>query len=324
MNHKRTYRRKCTDCGQTLVKNGLKNGKQRWRCLGCGKSRIARRPDVSKRNQDKLIEHYLTNTTTATNLVKHYAKSRTTFWRERQGRSSPEFPRGLKAKVLLIDAKGLHPGVVAIVRNKIEPLNRLYGETENSELWRQVLAPYKDALAIVSDGQKGIEKAVHDLYGDQIIQQRCLVHIERNITQKITRHPEAKAGQDLRWLIDHLFEINNELDKINFETIFYNLYGEHQAFLNHRTINQNPRVKRKWWYTHGDVRSAYRQIHQLLENGQLFAYIDHPELKIPRTTNLLEGGINARIDELLRIHRGLKPAQKQAIVEAYLFSRIKR
>jgi transposase-like protein len=323
MNSKRIYQRRCEDCGHKLVKNGKESGRQRWRCKICGTARVKHRPDVSRRNQSRLIKHYLTNTTTVANLIRHYPKSRTTFWRERSHYYTTCFPRKTNAQLLLIDAKGLHPGVVAIVRDKLEPLNWNYGDTETSELWRQTLASYQDVRAIVSDGQKGIEKALDCLYGNQLIRQRCLVHVERNITQKITRHPETKAGQDLRWLIDCLFNVNTELDKINFETIFFNLYGQHQDFLNHKTINLNPRVRRKWWHTHSDVRSAYRQIHKLIEHGQLFAYIDHPELEIPRTTNLVEGGINARIDELLRVHRGIKPKHKQAIIDAYLCGRIK-
>jgi hypothetical protein len=56
---------------------------------------------------------------------------------------------------------------------------------------------------------------------------------------------------------------------------------------------------------------------QALDN--LFAHIECPG--VPSTTNLVEGGINSRIKELLHRHRGMSLEHKKAIVAYFLNSR---
>ena len=145
--------------------------------------------------------------------------------------------------------------------------------------------------------------------------------MERNITQKITRHPETRAGQDLRWLIDHIFAVNDRRGMDNWLLIFHSLCSIHRQFLGERTYYFDRSGRQRFHYTHERVRSAYRQIIDLLRKEQLFTYILYPELSIPRTTNSVEGGLNARLDELLYSHRGLSPEQERVIVDAYLESR---
>jgi hypothetical protein len=123
--------------------------------------------------------------------------------------------------------------------------------------------------------------------------------------------------------MSYLCKARYENDALWFVGTFYSLYDTHLSFINERTINHNPLVKRKWWYTHGRVRSAYKQIANLVEQDQLFAYITHPRLNLPNTTNILEGGINSRLDELLLRHRGLTQVHQQRLVDWYLISRTK-
>ena len=115
--------------------------------------------------------------------------------------------------------------------------------------------------------------------------------------------------------------INDEYQMAIFVGIFYFYYDTHYSFLGERTYSSSPLSRRKWSYTHRRVRSAYRQIADLLEKDQLFAYITHPELNLPRTTNDIEGGINARLSELLRAHRGMTPQRQRQIVNVFLSSK---
>ncbi|GHU07812.1 hypothetical protein FACS189431_2970 [Alphaproteobacteria bacterium] len=146
----------------------------------------------------------------------------------------------------------------------------------------------------------------------------------QNMRVKLTLHPESEAGIDLRWLMSYLKFVKTEDLMSRFIATFNALYETYEGFLNERTYSSNPSSKRKWFYTHKNVRSAYRQIASLIEQDQLFAYITHPGLNLPTTTNKLEGGINARISELLRAHRGTTFESQQLLISEFLLSKSER
>ena len=76
---------------------------------------------------------------------------------------------------------------------------------------------------------------------------------------------------------------------------------------------------KKWWYTHGNLRSAIRLLTQ--NHEYTFAYLENPLL--PKTNNSLEG-INSQIKTKLGIHRGMKFSQQVSFIFWLLaFSRIK-
>lgn len=221
---------------------------------------------------------------------------------------------------IVIDVKHTTGLACAVVRNQHHVIGWGYGQRENSELWQHVLAPLAPPGAVVCDGQKGILKAVNYLWSGIVIQ-RCLVHVERNIHTKLTRHPQTVAGQDLSWLLTQIWQVKTDIDMAIFIAIFEYLYYVHKSFISQRTLNSDTEAKKKWWYTHGRVRSAYRQLTLLIIDDQMFAFITHPELQLPATSNGLEGGINSRLAELLLRHRGMKPDHQKRVVDWYLDSR---
>lgn len=210
--------------------------------------------------------------------------------------------------------------VCCIVIDKCFVRTWCYGKRENSSLWTNTLWAIPQPGAVVTDGQKGILKALNTLWPTVVIQ-RCLVHVERNMRVKLTMHPQSDAGKDLQWLINYLWSINNYEDMSMFVAIFGQLYWQHDEFIKQRSYHQANDFKRTWWYTHRSVRSAYRQIAKLINDDHLFAYITYLELNIPKTTNKLEGGINSRVDELLHRHRGMQFEHQRRIVDWYLDKR---
>ena len=70
-------------------------------------------------------------------------------------------------------------------------------------------------------------------------------------------------------------------------------------FLKEKTTNP---ITEKWNYTHKRLRSTYRSLKTNLP--YLFTYQKYPELKIPNTTNSLDGYFNV-LKEKLNVHRGL-------------------
>ncbi|MCX5807730.1 MAG: hypothetical protein NT010_16945, partial [Proteobacteria bacterium] len=89
-------------------------------------------------------------------------------------------------------------------------------------------------------------------------------------------------------------------------------YMQWSSFLKERTTDP---ITGKWHYTHKRLRSAYRSLR--LNLPYLFTYQKHPELKIPNTTNSLDGCF-AYLKELLRVHRGSTRNLRNKIIEEVL------
>jgi hypothetical protein len=223
-------------------------------------------------------------------------------------------------KYIIIDAKPLSRGVCAIVRCESYVRHWKHGTTETSTLWLSALKPLPRPRGVVCDGQRGITKALTALWPDVVVQ-RCHSHVQRNIRVKLTLKPQSEAGLDLQWLMSQMKAVIDQQTMAEFIAIFNCLQERHHSFITEKTINNNPLVKRKWWYTHGKVRSAYGQIEKLINDDQIFAFITHPDLRLPKTTNGLEGGINSRLDELLYRHRGMTIEHQKRMVDWYLDSR---
>lgn len=93
--------------------------------------------------------------------------------------------------------------------------------------------------------------------------------------------------------------------------------SKYSLFLKEKTIGVGTR--KKWWYTHGNLRSAIRLLTQ--NHDYTFAYLGNSLL--PKTNNSLEG-INSQIDAKLGIHRGMKFNQQVSFIFWLLaFSRVK-
>lgn len=304
--------RYCETCGTRLVKNGKEHGKQRWRCLHCGTARVRPRQDVADLNRRKTYTKHLLSKGTAHEVAQRKGISRRTFDRKytarfqgiaREAEQQPQTP------FIVVDATRLDSGVVAIARSNTDHLHWRYAPYESSDVWLRIFLAYPGLQAIVSDGQKGIQKAAVICFGDTIILQRCHFHVKQNLQAKLTKHPATAAGQDLQALAVRLPRVKAWDDTALFVGVFQGLYEAYRVFLKQRTYHDEH--KRHWSYTHARVRSTYRQVDDLIASDQLFAYIMHPELQLPNTTNHVEGGLNARMSELTRAHRGLLPERQR-------------
>ena len=89
-------------------------------------------------------------------------------------------------------------------------------------------------------------------------------------------------------------------------------YTKYQFFLKEKTINP---ITRRWFYTHKRIRSAYRSLKTNLP--YLFIYQKYTELKIPNTTNSLDGYFS-NLKTLLRIHRGLTKKRRFKVISEIL------
>ncbi len=68
-------------------------------------------------------------------------------------------------------------------------------------------------------------------------------------------------------------------------------------------------------YTHKKLRSAYRSLKSNLP--RLFTWYDYYELKIPNTTNAIDGHLSD-LKNKLRNHKGLSLVRKKKFIDEFL------
>jgi len=160
--------------------------------------------------------------------------------------------------------------------------------------------------AIVVDGRRGMVKVF-----DDIPLQICQFHQMKNVTKYITRRPETPAGKELRAIMLTLARST----EIEFATL---LSSWHQAWGDY--INEKTSVAgtKHWYYTHKNVRSAYRSLARNLP--YLFTYQKYPELNIPNTTNSLDGSF-VHLKDKVKLHHGLKKERRYKVIEELLSGR---
>jgi len=85
-------------------------------------------------------------------------------------------------------------------------------------------------------------------------------------------------------------------------------------FINQRTYSTDPNSKRKWWYTHKNLRLTFRTLKSSLNN--MFFYLE--DNNIPKDTNGLEGEFT-HLKTKLNMHRGLSKKRRENFVSWYWY-----
>jgi hypothetical protein len=157
--------------------------------------------------------------------------------------------------------------------------------------------------AIVCDGRKGLIQSFQE-----IPVQMCQFHQSAIIRRYLTKKPKLEAAQKLMAVID----LMKHTDKESFEGSLALWITEWECFLNERTTNP---FTNKSFYTHKRLRSAYRSIKNNLP--WLFTWYDYYGLKIPNTTNAIDGHF-ADLKNKLRNHNGLSLKRKIKFIDGFL------
>jgi hypothetical protein len=179
--------------------------------------------------------------------------------------------------------------------------------TENAEIYRelrwQLWTNGFELQAVVIDGRPGLIEVFRD-----IPIQMCHFHQMQIMTRYLTTRPKLIAGQILR----HIVLCIPKSNEAEMKKVLDAWHEEWKDFLKEKTYN--PETKR-WFYTHKRLRSAYRSIMRNLPS--LYTYQKYPKLKIPNTTNSLDGTFS-HLKDMLRIHRGLKKNRKLKLIDEFL------
>lgn len=157
--------------------------------------------------------------------------------------------------------------------------------------------------AIVLDGKPGIKEV---FTGIPI--QHCQFHQIKTINKYLTRRPKLQAAKELRAVALALTRV-----KESYFTVLLDQWHEKwQNFLKERTTDL---TTGKWFYTHKRIRSAYRSLKTNLP--YLFTYQKYPELKIPNTTNSLDGSFG-QLKKILNVHNGLTQERRWKLIQEIL------
>ncbi|WP_339660018.1 hypothetical protein [uncultured Polaribacter sp.] len=187
-----------------------------------------------------------------------------------------------------------------------ENLLKYYVKTETNSLYIQGVKELQskgfEVLAIVCDGRKGLLQSF-----DNIPVQMCQFHQVAIIRRYITKNPKIPASIELKEF-DALLKMT---DKESFESGLELWFNKWESFLNERTINLETG---KSYFTHKRLRSAYRSLKT--NSKWLFTWYDNYGLKIPNTTNAIDGHFSD-LKNKLRNHNGLSKERKIKFIDEF-------
>jgi len=154
-----------------------------------------------------------------------------------------------------------------------------------------------EILSVTIDGRRGIAQ-LFNKYPVQV----CQFHVQKGILNRTTLNPKTECGKRLKYIATHF--ICDRWTKEKFTTEIQNILQEFNSFLTEKNENNQ--------YVHRRLRSALFGIKLALP--YLFTYQYFPKLKIANTTNHIDGGVNPKLKELNRQHRGMRVDRRNKLL----------
>ncbi len=294
-----------------MVKKGKQLGRQRYKCLNCGSQFQSRKR--KQRFLNKLWGEYINGKQTALQLSKKYQRSRKWVLQQLNKVEVNETkiiniqPRPI---VVVADATFFTRSEgLLIFREPNLKQNLIWQEIPSETIKQYALLKLKletlgfTIKAVVLDGRKGV-RAVFQ--GMPI--QMCHFHQAAIVRRYLTNRPKLSPAIELREVVRQLTKSNEN----DFTLTLTNWHNQWQDFLKEKTINP---FTNKWFYTHKRLRSAYRSLKTNLP--YLFTYQKYPELRIPNTTNSLDGYVTT-LKKHLGNHQGIRKEKRTKIINQFL------
>ncbi|MGJ0204948.1 IS1249 family transposase [Leucobacter sp. GX0328] len=300
-------------CGTKLVKNGKHpSGTQRWRCRNCGASSTRKRLDLTQREQLREFVTWLTG--------KH---SQTEIDGTRTGRSfrrrtawcwdlQPALPPcDTVFHAVMVDGIWIGTWCLLIAFSDTgHVLAWQWSGGETSAAWTALLEQIPAPGILVSDGGSGLPSALRQVW-PHTKHQRCIFHLQLNITRHLTRNPRTTAGRALRRLVTQLSDVQDEDDAIVWQQRLDEWWRTFGYLTRERTLLRNG----EFGYTHDRLRKAWLLVQNVVRKDLLFTYVVYGN---PRTTSPLEGGVNALLRDVLKRHRGMNEEHRRRAAEWFL------
>jgi len=283
----------------------------RYKCLNCGRQFQSTRRGASE--NEALWNEYVDGKQTLEQLGKKHDRSHVSIRRQLDAVTVAEQAITPQGSVFITDTTFWgHDYGVCVFRSHDLKKNIWWHNVESERM-----AHYRFGRAIleekgwtftaaVVDGRRGFLAVFKD-----VPIQICQFHQVKQVTKYLTRRPLTQAGIELRELTLTL----TKTDEATFTAALAAWHAKWGAFIEEKTIDVFVTGKKKWYYTHKKVRSAYRSLKTNLP--YLFTYLTYPELNIPNTTNDLDGAFSA-LKKKLAAHHGLRKDRRYKVISQLL------
>lgn len=293
---------KCSICHELMKKHGkTKAGKQRWIYKSCKATKTHAINSDAK--QLKIFLDWLLSRKRQTDIT--HATDRT--FRNRTARfwkywALPPLIDEIH-KVVYVD--GFHLGrkaVVLIACSDECVLGWYLARHEHTQAWVNLLRRIVPPDMVVSDGGQGFRNAVKQIWPDTQIQ-RCAFHAFNQVRRCTTHNPRLVPGRELLLIAIDLLHIKTEDEALVWLKRYFDWCKYWDEFLAEKSYIDGKHV-----FTHEKLRKAKRSLNRLISSGHLFTYLDpilSLDTSLPSTNNRIEGGVNAPLREMLRLHRGM-------------------
>lgn len=303
----------CPNCNSIrVIKKGKQSGRQRYLCKNCNYIWRRRRYE-SKNSSTKIWNDYALNNLSIMALMHKYNCSERVI-RDVLDNFRVEPPQSRLSlrddvEVIILDAtyiEGRKYGLLVVI-------DALSGEGLYAKeiFGTEKIVDYEDAIktilpflpnlkTCVIDGRKGVREM---LLGYGMLVQHCQFHQIAFITHKLSRHPKSDAGKELRQIALSLTCSTYELIKQALDS----WEKKYQQLIKEKTYYTDKAGKKRWHYTHRNLRSSYNSLRNNLQF--LFTYQEHLDYKIPNTSNRIDGLFGV-IKRHIRTHSGCSLARK--------------
>lgn len=289
-----------------MQKYGFVKGVQRYKCSLCGKQFLG----GQRLDNAHIWEEYAQGKQTYAQLAKRFHCSIKTIQRRIDAFNIEKPIPVARVVIVLMDTTywGRNFGVM-LFKDALskENLLKYYVKNETNALYIQGIKELQQRglsiKAIVCDGRKGLIQS----FGNTPVQM-CQFHQSAIIRRYLTKRPKLKAAQELMDVVD----LMKQTDKESFIGALSLWFEKWELFLNERTVNP---LTKKSFYTHKRLRSAYRSLKNNLP--WLFTWYDYYDLKIPNTTNAIDGHF-ADLKNKLRNHNGMSLKRKKKFIDGFL------
>jgi len=296
-----------------VKKDGMSNGRQKYKCLACGSYFSAK----NKKNPvwiAKAYKDYTVHKQTYKELSEKYGKSHKTLRKyfDEFSAVTGELKPINEPVVLILDATFFGRGygiLLARTPKKVLLWEEIISETV------QVYSDFLDSLeatgytfsGFVIDGRRGVRKLLERRFPQTPIQ-FCQLHQILIVKRYIPRKAQTEAARSLREIALNIARIS----ELEFTKSLDAWHLKYEDFLNEKSPSEG---RRKWRYTHGRLRSAYRSLRTNLP--YLFTCRNKPILNMPNTTNHCDG-LFSHIKQKILIHRGISSKRRKKMIDYFL------
>ena len=189
--------------------------------------------------------------------------------------------------------------------------------TERTEAWAALFSRIAAPEVVICDGGSGIASALRQQWPTTQVQ-RCTFHAFSQVKRYTTSRPRTPAGVELYELALRLLKVSTRAESLVWLADLTAWNTAWKSFLAQKTLLPDGRYVN----THDRLVRAKNTLNTLARRGTLFTYLreDLAILEVPATTNRIEG-LNSRIRDLLRRHRGMRLIHQIKSVCWWLYAR---